>query len=133
MASRCCTPKTPAQRAAGPSTSRSGPPGTTCGPSPPWPRRVCSPPRSASRGSGESWLDGGRHEGGRGRDTQHGHPGEHSTGRSGIKEIEERNSSMVGYLSLEEQVDADFSRASRKADRKSTRLNSSHANISYAV
>ena len=46
-------------------------------------------------------------------------------------ETEERNSSMVGYMSLEEQVDADFSRASRKAllGRVRTRLQRGNASI----
>ncbi len=37
------------------------------------------------------------------------------TGWRGIQETEERISSMVGYMSAEEQVDADFSRARRRA------------------
>ena len=47
--------------------------------------------------------------------TRHWHPGERLTVRSIIQEIEEGGLPVIGYMSLDEQVDKDFSLARRKA------------------
>src|SRR3712207_8536446 len=49
-------------------------------------------------------------------------------GDGGVLEAEGRRRRAVVPVGLDEEVDADA-----EQDRKSTRLNSSHANISYAV
>src|SRR3712207_7760790 len=48
-------------------------------------------------------------------------------------ELLEHQQGGVGQLRLEPQHDGNERRGTARSDRKSTRLNSSHANISYAV
>src|SRR2546430_4155982 len=54
-------------------------------------------------------------------------------GRDGPRENRRRNGGSVQSLDLDDSVPADPRRNDRNRDRKSTRLNSSHSQISYAV